>query len=88
MNKPAKNNTIGPYRGRNGVYHFLDDDELEELEFNLYKKEETKKDIGFKEAYEMNKTRNKCVLCGEDTIDKQLFTSSIKYCPCIENKKE
>lgn len=35
-------------------------------------------------AYEVNKTREQCILCGEKTIDKNVFFSVIKYCPCVE----
>lgn len=42
------------------------------------------KDLSAKEAYEINKTSKKCVLCGAPTVVKQLLTSSIYYCSCVE----
>lgn len=77
------------YKGRNNVYHYLTDDEMEDLE-KFFDDEDTKetevivKDIDWKGAYEANKKRNTCIVCGKDTIIKQLFSSSIRYCSCVE----
>lgn len=60
------------------------DDALEQLD----KKRNTVPDMHWKEAYELNKTRDKCILCGNDTIQKQTLRFVIQYCPCIEDKIE
>lgn len=37
-----------------------------------------------KEIYEANKTCNFCVNCGKPTELKALLSSSIRYCPCVD----
>ncbi len=44
------------------------------------------KSLSPREVYETNKTRAKCIVCGKPTEERMLFTSSIQYCPCMENK--
>lgn len=71
------------------MYHnFLTDEELEDLDsmFDEITKE-TKvavPDIDWGDAYEANKTRETCIVCGKDTVDKPLLYSAIKFCPCVD----
>lgn len=37
-----------------------------------------------KAAYEKNKVRDVCILCGKRTITRSLFTGTIQYCACVE----
>lgn len=39
-----------------------------------------------KQAYEVNKFRDTCVLCGQPTVEKAVMVSTINYCPCVEDK--
>lgn len=80
--------TYGPHKGRNNVYFWYDEDELEDLEDILDRDtketEVTVENIHWKDAYEANKTRDTCIICGNDTVNKTIFSSTIKYCPCVD----
>jgi len=45
----------------------------------------TKETINWQKAYELNKNRLNCVLCGKDTKEKSVLFSTIRYCNCIED---
>ena len=47
-------------------------------------REITVPNIDPKDAINANKTRDTCIVCGQPTRDKPLFTSVIKYCPCVD----
>lgn len=70
------------------MYGFFTDDELEEFDllFNEPTKESetTVENIDWREAYQLNKTRETCILCGKPTINKTLFSSVIKFCECVD----
>jgi len=44
----------------------------------------------WKDAYEANKIRKTCILCGKPTVKNFTLTPYIMYCPCVEElaKKE
>lgn len=42
-----------------------------------------KKSIPWRRAYELNKTRTKCIICGRETKDQPIHFSIIKYCDCV-----
>jgi len=50
------------------------------------RKRNTDTGLPWKEAVELNKTRDKCILCGNPTIEIQLLVSKIRYCKCVEDK--
>ena len=50
----------------------------------LDEENDTSPQIDLKEAYELNKTRDICILCGKPTKEKLLLTTKIKYCSCVE----
>jgi len=52
-----------------------------------FKLETTKIPIpGVKEGYEANKKNRFCVRCNKQTEKTNLFLSTIRYCPCVEEK--
>jgi len=64
------------------------DDDLEELD-NLFDEvtkeiEVTVPDISWREAYEANKTRDTCILCGQKTRITSLLSTNINTCPCVD----
>lgn len=70
---------------------YMDEEDLElDENFETLDNRRPEVNIDWQDALEKNKTRDTCILCGKDTIDKPLFSSVIKYCSCVEehSKKE
>jgi hypothetical protein len=40
--------------------------------------------IHWREAYETNKTRETCIICGKTLIEKPVFSTIIKTCSCVD----
>jgi len=66
-----------------------DDDELGGLLQGMFDEVTVEKEITipamhWRDAYEANKTRDTCILCGARTVIRPLFSSSIKACKCVD----
>lgn len=57
---------------------------IKEMKGCFTKTPHNKSTISSKDIYEANKTRTKCIACGKTTEERQLFTSSVRYCSCVE----
>lgn len=61
------------------------DEELELLFEEITRETEiTVPGISQQDAYEANKTRDTCIVCGKKTKQSAVFFSVIQYCPCVE----
>jgi hypothetical protein len=58
--------------------------------YNPFGEEDTAEKIedpliqNWRQAYEKNKTRDNCILCGAPTQETELLSSTIRYCPCVD----
>ena len=78
-------------KNNNNIYYPMwpSDDDLdildEWLEEETGEREVTIPSMPWKDAYEANKTRETCILCGKKTIETPLFSSVVKTCACVND---
>jgi len=69
---------------------FPTDDDLDDLEAMFdeitaeLELDKNTANMPWRDAYEQNKTRDNCILCGNETQDKAILSSVVKFCPCID----